>query len=389
MSQPSPYSLEESQLHKILVSTNRLQELPATGLALLMIFDATIVGWVWLHLSPFAGIAAGTLMLVASLTNWALLWLLPRTGRSFGPDKPSALALTLILALVLALIGYFASAPTALIVAALVAAAITLAVYDATWIEPFRLGLTQQTLTKANATPNDVPLRLLHIGDLHLERETSRERKLNALIVQVKPDVIVFSGDFVNLSYTWDAQAKADIRKVIGAWHAPLGVYCVPGTPIVEPLSRVLEFVQGLDNLTLLPNRWATIETPMGVFHIAGHITTHDLPTDRQSLSELAQISPGDGFKTLLTHAPDIAPEAAAAGFDLYLSGHTHGGQIRLPLIGAVFSSSHLGNRFIMGRYQLGKMTLYTTRGVGMEGYGAPRARFLCPPEIVLWEIRF
>jgi predicted MPP superfamily phosphohydrolase len=389
MSQPSPYSLEESQLHKILVSTNRLQELPTTGLALLMIFDATIVGWVWLHLSLFAGIAAGTLMLVASLTNWALLWLLPRTGRSFGPDKPSALALTLILALVLALIGYFASAPTALIVAALVAVALTLIVYYATWIEPFRLGLTQQTLTKGNATPNDVPLRLLHVGDLHLERETSRERKLNTLIEQVKPDIIVFSGDFVNLSYTWDAQAKADIRKVIGAWHAPLGVYCVPGTPIVEPLSRVLEFVQGLDNLTLLPNRWATIETPMGAFHIAGHITTHDLPTDRQSLAELAQISPGDGFKTLLTHAPDIAPEAAAAGFDLYLCGHTHGGQIRLPLIGAVFSSSHLGNRFIMGRYPVGKMTLYTTRGVGMEGYGAPRARFLCPPEIVLWEIRF
>lgn len=388
MSQPAPYSLEESQLHKILVSTNRLQELPAVSLVLSMVFNALVVGWVWSSQSPSAGSAAGALLLMASLTNWALLWLLPRTGRSFGPDKPSALALTLVLTLVLVLIGFFTAAPTALIVAAITVAIVTLAAVYATWIEPFRLGLTRQTLTMGGATTDATSLRLLHVGDLHLERETARERKLNALIEQLKPDIILFSGDFVNLSYTWDAQAKADIRRVIGAWHAPLGVYCVPGTPVVEPIPRVLEFVEGLDNLTLLTNRWKTIEMPGGSVHIFGHITTHDLPTDRRSLEE-TQFPADDGLKIMLTHAPDIAPEAAAAGFDLYLCGHTHGGQIRLPLIGAVFSSSHLGKRFIIGRYQEGQMTLYTTRGIGMEGLGAPRARFLCPPEIVLWEIRF
>jgi predicted MPP superfamily phosphohydrolase len=385
MSETAPYSLEESQLHKILVGTNRLQDLPTYNLAALMALNALVVGWVWASHSPEVGIAAGALLLAASLSNWALLWLLPRTGRSFGPEKPSALALTLLLALVLAIIGFFATAPTALIAALLAAVGVTLAVFYATWIEPFRLGLTRQTLTKSGA--NAVSLRLLHVGDLHLERETARERKLNALIEQVKPDLILFSGDFVNLSYTWDAQAKEDIRRVIGAWKAPLGVYCVPGTPVVEPLPRVLEFVEGLDNLSLLPNRWKTVETEGGSIHIFGHITTHDLPTDRKSLEE-AQFPPGDGFKVILSHAPDVAPEAAAAGFDLYLCGHTHGGQIRLPLIGAVFSSSHLGKRFIMGRYQVGTMTLYTTRGIGMEGFGAPRARFFCPPEIVLWEIQ-
>lgn len=388
MSDSAPYSLEETLLHKTLVSTNRLQELPAASLTLLMALNALVVGWAWLHLSVSAGIAASVLLLVTSLTNWALLWLLPRTGRSFGPDKPSALALNLLLTLEMALIGTFASSSSALFAAAAAAIAITLVVFYATWIEPFRLGVTRQTFTiKGGASSEGGSLRLLHVGDLHLERETARERQLNALIEHLKPDVILFSGDFVNLSYTWDAQAKADIRRVIGAWHAPLGVYCVPGTPVVEPLPRVLEFVQGLENLTLLPNRWTTVETQVGFVHIFGHITTHDLPTDRRSLAE-APLSPGDGLKIMLTHAPDIAPEAAAAGFDLYLCGHTHGGQIRLPLIGAIFSSSHLGKRFIMGRYQVGKMTLYTTRGIGMEGLGAPRARFLCPPEIVLWEIR-
>lgn len=386
MSQTPPQALEESLLHKLLVGSNRLQELPSVLVAFVLFANALIVGWLWLHLSPEAGLAAAALQLGGSALNWGLLWALPRVGRSYGPDKPSALALCLLLALVLVTVGFFATSATALIVAALFTAALTLVIFYATWIEPFRLGLTRQTLILTGA--NGACLRLLHLSDLHLERETKRERQLNTLIEQLKPDLIVFSGDFVNLSYSWDEQAEADIRRVIGAWRAPLGVFCVPGTPVVEPLPRVLEFVQGLHNLTLLTNRWATIETPCGSLNILGHVTTHDLPTDRRALSEQMKLAPQAGARLLLTHSPDIAPEAAEGGFDLYLCGHTHGGQIRLPLIGALLSSSHFGNRFVMGRYQLGQMTLYTTRGIGMEGLGAPRARFLCPPEIVLWEIR-
>lgn len=378
-------ALEESLLHKLLVGSNRLQELPAAAIAALLLANALLVGWLWLHLSPQAGAGAAAVQLGASALNWAVLWGLPRAGRSYGPDKPSALALTLALALFMVIAGFFATAASALIAAVGAAAALTLVVFYATWIEPFRLGATRQTLRLEAA--NAPHLRLLHLGDLHLERETGRERQLQALIDQLQPDLIVFSGDFVNLSYTWDATALADIRRVIARWRAPLGVYCVPGTPVVEPLPRVLEFVQGLDNLTLLTNRWASVAAPGGALHILGLVTTHDLPTDRRALAEQLASAPPDGVRLLLSHSPDLAPEAAAAGFDLYLCGHTHGGQIRLPVVGALFSSSHLGNRFIMGRYQVNDMTLYTTRGIGMEGLGAPRARFLCPPEIVLWEI--
>ncbi|MBZ0290161.1 MAG: metallophosphoesterase, partial [Anaerolineae bacterium] len=116
-------------------------------------------------------------------------------------------------------------------------------------------------------------------------------------------------------------------------------------------------------------------------------VVTHDMARDRDLLKRMMMNAPKSGLHLLLMHPPDIAPEANELGIDLYLCGHTHGGQIRLPLLGALFSSSHLGSRFIMGRYELGTTTLYTARGVGLEGLGAPRARFLCPPEIVLWEI--
>ena len=334
---------------------------------------------------PADRIAAALVVLVANALNWMLLRRLPRAGRSFGPDQPTALALAAVQTLVAVLLGLIG---VPLLVLVIVMALIVAGAAYATWIEPFRLTVTHQRLTAQNW--HGAGIRLLHIADLHIERITERERALNAQIEALQPDVIVFSGDFVNLSYRDDAQAKADIRTIIGAWHAPLGVYCVPGTPVVEPIPRVLEFVAGLDNLTLLANRWVSIETPDGGarLHILGMITTHDLAVDRAALTQMLGRMPDAGLTLLLVHAPDIAPEAAKAGFDLYLCGHTHGGQIRLPLIGALLSASQLGKRFVMGRYQVGQMTLYTSRGVGMEGLGAPRARLFCPPEITLWEIR-
>ena len=60
---------------------------------------------------------------------------------------------------------------------------------------------------------------------------------------------------------------------------------------------------------------------------------------------------------------------------------------MRLPIIGALYSGSLYGKRFEAGRRQVGGLTLYVTRGIGMEGKAAPRVRFLCSPEIILWEI--
>ena len=93
-------------------------------------------------------------------------------------------------------------------------------------------------------------------------------------------------------------------------------------------------------------------------------------------------------FTLLLYHSPDLMPQAACSGVDLFLAGHTHGGQIRFPLVGAVVTSSRYWKRYEMGLYAEGNTQLYVSRGIGMEGLGAPRARFFCPPEIALFELR-
>jgi len=94
-----------------------------------------------------------------------------------------------------------------------------------------------------------------------------------------------------------------------------------------------------------------------------------------------------DSFNILLYHAPDLAPNASTYSFDLQLSGHTHGGQVCLPLYGALYTGSLYKKAFEAGRYLVNGMTLYVTRGLGMEGAVAPRVRVLCHPELIVWDI--
>jgi predicted MPP superfamily phosphohydrolase len=91
---------------------------------------------------------------------------------------------------------------------------------------------------------------------------------------------------------------------------------------------------------------------------------------------------PAGAFTLLLAHSPDYVTEAAERGVDVQLSGHTHGGHLRLPLLGG-FGMPRFGRRYLMGRYQVGPTALYVSRGLG----GVP-LRLLCPPEATIITLR-
>ncbi len=96
---------------------------------------------------------------------------------------------------------------------------------------------------------------------------------------------------------------------------------------------------------------------------------------------------PAGSPTVLLNHTPDLIEAAARQRLDLYVAGHTHGGQIRLPGYGALVTFSAYGKRYEAGYYRMAATNLYVSRGLGMEGSGnAPRVRFLCSPEIVVLE---
>jgi predicted MPP superfamily phosphohydrolase len=225
-----------------------------------------------------------------------------------------------------------------------------------------------------------------------MERITERDRKMVALTRELAPDVILFSGDFLNLSCLRDPKAWAAARTILCELSAPLGVFAVTGSPAVDLDDVVPQLLDGLTNLRWLRDEKINLRYQGQPIDLVGLSCTHKPFVDGPRLLTLlgqaqAQGLPPQTFTILLYHSPDLAPEAAEAGIDLQLSGHTHGGQVRLPLFGAFFAGSLYGKRFESGRRQVGPTTLYVTRGLGLEGKGAPRVRFLCPPEIILWEI--
>ncbi len=380
-------ALEDTFLHRLLVATERLGFLPPLVVYVSLALNALIAGVVWASHGVEIGATAGLGVLAFGALNTAIFTGLPRAGRSWGSWQASVLGLTAFQALLMAILGIF-NAP--LILAAVVSAIPSVVVYYATWIEPFRVGVTREIFEIAGAGGS---FTLMHFSDMHLERISPRERDVLKLIDELKPDVIVYTGDFVNITYTYDKHSERDVRQMVSAWRAPSGVFGIPGTPAVEPMERVIAFTQGIDTFSLLLNRWVTIQPSGSPVHILGVVTTHDLDVDRRGLREAMEKAPQSaGMRVLLSHSPDLAPEAAAAGFDLYLCGHTHGGQIRLPFYGPIFTGSRYGNTYAKGKYTIpkpdgGVMTLYVTRGLGMEGFGAPRARLLCPPEVVIWTI--
>ncbi|MCX7840353.1 MAG: metallophosphoesterase, partial [Anaerolineae bacterium] len=331
-----------------------------------------------LALVPTLGDLPRALMLASFFFgDWLILVLLPRAHKSFGPAKPPTLALAMMRL-------PFALLPTPLDLLAQIVGSV-LVVY-AFWIEPHRVHLTRQILRSPKFKPNTPPLRVLHLSDLHIERLTERERAVLERARQLQPDVIVFSGDFLNLSNVEDPVAWEHARAFLRELRAPLGVYVVSGSPPVDKAHVLPQLLEGLDNIRWLRDERVTVMHHGQPIDLVGITCTHNPQTDGASLDNILHGDPDD-FTLLLYHTPDLAPIAAAQGVDLQLSGHTHGGQIRAPFFGAFFTSSLYGKRFEAGRYQLDTLTLYVSRGIGLEGKGAPRARFLCPPEIVLWEI--
>ena len=359
--------VEGNQFDLILKVAARIQSIPAPLFAVLLFLWAALITWGnWL---------AALIIYFFFVVDWILLSLLPRLKLSYGPAQPPVLILALMRSVGL-LLPHPLVLPTQLLGTALL-------LYGF-YIEPHRLQVTRIEL-RSDKIHSDRPIRLLHLGDLHFERETRREIELQKIITDLAPDLILFSGDVLNLSYLKDPLAWQGARNVLRQWQAPFGVYLVTGSPAVDLPEIMPDLLKDLP-LTWLKDQRVTVDIRGDGLDLVGLTCTHLPHEDLPRLEKLAA-QPSGHFTILLYHSPDLAPNAANFEIDMQLSGHTHGGQVRLPWIGSIFTGSLYGRKFQAGKYHLNNLLLYITRGIGMEGAGAPRVRFLCPPEIILWEL--
>ncbi len=365
--------------HNVIVGAGMMQRVPALVLLLLCLAPMLGVGMLYAE----GGWAAGVLV-AAVLTDALLLVLLPRLGVSFGPVQGPLAVFTLgrlLLAAPLALL------PAGWDLAGLVALQSTLSLCSL-WghlVAPFRVTVTTVRAPILRQVP-DRPVRLALITDLHVERLTRREGRVLAILEALEPDLVLFGGDLLNLSYVRDARALADARSFMATVLQRHELRVVLGNPTVEVRPVVRPFWEdlGVRPLDGAAEGFCLHGARLWLYGLSATLSsTHDVEGLAALVTE--HPPPADAATVLLYHLPDLA--GRTPGVDLYLAGHTHGGQIRLPLLGPIFTASSAARGLAMGTHRVGETLLHTSRGLGMEGSGAPRMRFLCPPEITLVEL--
>jgi uncharacterized protein len=220
---------------------------------------------------------------------------------------------------------------------------------------------------------------VLHLSDLHFESLPDLACSVAARIREVKADIAVITGDFqVDEDKTHPERALDLIRPVIEAIRVRHGIYAVLGNhdswKIVEPLER--------HGVRMLINEHVALEAGAAKIHLSGIDDTHAFYTD--DAVRIVQ-DRTDDFRILLAHTPEIADLAAAAGCDLYLTGHTHGGQICLPNGRPLIAGLDRNRDLASGHWRIGAMHGYTSRGLGTASLPL---RINCPAEIGVLRLR-
>jgi predicted MPP superfamily phosphohydrolase len=223
-------------------------------------------------------------------------------------------------------------------------------------------------------------IRVLHLSDLHvIEGTRAFDDRVWREMRAIDPDVIVMTGDYVS---------RADRLPLLESWlrglpRARYGAYAVLGNH---------------DYWTGDPGAIRDALTGAGVRMVGGDCLTTDIgngralrlcgteePWGRGYRDTLgADDSPGVAATLILSHTPDNVYAIHQTGVTALFAGHTHGGQFRLPLLGALVVPSRYGRRFDEGHFVVGGMHLFVSAGVGAD---APALRLWCPPELVVVDL--
>jgi predicted MPP superfamily phosphohydrolase len=251
------------------------------------------------------------------------------------------------------------------------------------FIGPNRLVIREETLAIERWPRALSNLKIAVLSDIHAGGSFIDERKLRQIVErtnQLQPDLIVICGDYISGGRSHHEMDPEKFAPFLKDFRAPLGVYSVLGNHDWwfdgERVRRALE----ANGIKVLENEVATVETRGTSFWLVG---LADLWTRPQRVETTIANVPAGVPLIAITHNPDIFPQLPQ-GVSLLLAGHTHGGQVRLPLIGTIVSVSRFGERYVSGHIVENGRHLFVTTGIGTSIYPV---RFGVPPEIVLLTI--
>ena len=252
-------------------------------------------------------------------------------------------------------------------------------------IEPGRLVVREQTIQIDNWPQQLDGLRIAVLSDIHADNWFVDDKKMRTIVErtnQLQPELIVILGDYMSSNGRVTRRVEPErFGAILKDLRAPLGVYSVLGNH--DWWYSGIQVRRGLEK-----NGIQVLENEVIHFDLRGTqlwlVGLADLWTRRQAIADTVAMVPEGAPVIALTHNPDIFPDLPQR-VPLLLAGHTHGGQVRLPLIGSVVESSDFGDRYVRGHVFENNHHLFVTTGIGTS---IVPVRFGVPPEIVLLTIK-
>jgi uncharacterized protein len=255
-----------------------------------------------------------------------------------------------------------------------VAVALGLVALNAFVVEPYWLEVTQLTLHSPKLSE---PVRVVVLADIQTDAPGRYEALVLERAMAEQPDLILFAGDYIQLGrrsrdYETELAALRDLFKGAGM-AARLGAYAVAGN--VDRPGLWHQLFEGLP-VTAIET---TMRVDLGPLVLTGLSMSDSFSVHVSPESEAR-------FHIVLGHSPNFSLAPVEA--DLLIAGHTHGGQVQLPLLGPLLTLTEAPRSWASGVTEIGPgKTLVVSRGIGMERADAPRLRFLCRPELVVIDL--
>ena len=244
--------------------------------------------------------------------------------------------------------------------------------------EPYLLTIEHHAIELPRLPRTFNGFRIVHLSDIHHSPFTRSEQIERAVETanRLKPDIIALTGDYIS----HDRQYAAPCAEMLGRLRARFGVFAVLGNHDHWTDAALITDLFRAEGITVLVNQGMRFELGEEAFWLAG---VDDTMVGLEDLSLALAGARETEMKLLLAHNPIILRRAARAGVDLVLSGHTHGGQVKLR--SEQSASGRPKRRLLRGLGRKGNTQIYVTRGLGTV---VLPIRYGCPPEVSLLELR-
>jgi len=229
--------------------------------------------------------------------------------------------------------------------------------------------------------------RLVQISDIHFGELMSPEhlRRIVDAVNAQRPDLVALTGDFVTATFhgqrIQDARQAWPCAQFLREIKARYGQIAVMGNHDCDTNADVVSEALAASQIQVLRNRSLPIEAEGARFWLVG---LDDVLVGKPDPEAMLNGVPAGECVVAAVHEPDCADRMKTYPIDLQISGHSHGGQIRFPLLGPLYLPPG-GKKYPLGYYNLGSLQLYTNRGVGVIHVPV---RFRCPPELTVFTLR-